>query len=224
MAVSRHRPGGQVVPIEALRAWVHAVLLTARACRQNDITLVYRLAEDRDTPIALGLAAHGATRVLLATGAFEPVKADLAAVDMPTTTAESMQLAGMLALSHSLVAAADSHPADADAAVQHAAELAARTGEGTAFGLGFGPTNVGLWRMEAGLEIGLEIGDHELVTALAKGLNPDVHPYRSRQSSYWRDYGRALAGVRGRHDDAVLGLPPRGEDPPAPRAAGPVRP
>jgi hypothetical protein len=84
--------------------------------------------------------------------------------------------------------------------LEYAAELAARTGEGTAYGLGFGPTNVGLWRMEAMLEI----GDHELVTALAKGLNPNVHPYLSRRSAYWRDYGRALARVKGRHDDAVI--------------------
>ena len=108
----------------------------------------------------------------------------------------------MLALSHSLVAATGSHPADADAALEHAGELAARTGEGTAYGLGFGPTNVGLWRMESALGI----GDHELVTALAEDLNPDVHPYRSRRSAYWRDYGRGLAHLRGRHDDAVWAL------------------
>ncbi len=117
--------------------------------RENDVTLAYRLAEERDTPTALGLATYGATRVMLAAGAFEPAGADLAAVDVPTDTVESAQLAGMLALSHSLVAVADSRRADAEAAVEHATELARYTGEGTAFGLGFGPTNVGLWRMEA---------------------------------------------------------------------------
>jgi transcriptional regulator with XRE-family HTH domain len=255
IAVSRRRPGGQVLPVEVLRARVTAILAAGRECRQaevgaalpalirdvhtslaagrdvaelldlavmlhvqsashwlreagapldlrreNDITLAYRLAEERDTPIALGLATYGATRVMLAAGAFELAKVDLAAVDVPTTTPESMQLAGMLALSHSLVAAAESHRADVEAAVEHAAELAQRTGEGTAYGLGFGPTNVGLWRMEAVLEA----GDHERVAALARDLNPDVHPYRSRRSSYWRDYGRALARVKGRHDDAVI--------------------
>ncbi len=257
MAVGRRRPGGQVVPVEALRARVSAMQAALHQCRQaelasalpalirdvhtslaagrdvaelldlavlvhvqgaghwlriagapldlrreNDVTLTYRLAEERDTPIALGLAAHGATRVLLDAGAFELAKAELAAVDVPTTTPESTQLAGMLALSHSLVAAAGSDRADVDAAVEHAAELAQRTGEGTAYGLGFGPTNVGLWRMEAGLEI----GDHELVMTLAESLNPDVHPYGSRRSAYWRDNGRALARVQGRHNDAVLAL------------------
>jgi transcriptional regulator with XRE-family HTH domain len=255
IGVSRHRPGGQVVPVEVLRARVNAIVAAGRECRQaevgaalpelirdvhtslaagrdvaelldlavmlhvqsvghwlreagapldlrreNDVTLTYRLAEERDTPIALGLATYGATRVMLAAGAFELAKADLAAIDVPTNTPESAQLAGMLALSHSLVAVADSRRADADAAVEHAAGLAQYTGEGTAYGLGFGPTNVGLWRMESVLEA----GDHELVTTLADTLNPDVHPYRSRRSAYWRDYGRALARVKGRHDDAVI--------------------
>jgi hypothetical protein len=35
-------------------------------------------------------------------------------------------------------------------------------------------------------------------------LNPDVHPNRSRRAAYWIDYGRALARVRGRQDDAVI--------------------
>ncbi len=166
----------------------------------NDVMVTYQLAQNRDTPVALGLATYGALRVMLTGKTFDLATAELAAINVPTTTPESMQLAGMLALSHSLVAAADSRPAEAGAAAEHAAELAQRTGEGTAYGLGFGPTNVGLWRMEAVLEI----GDHERVTALAEDLNPEVHPYRSRQSAYWRDYGRALARLRGRHDDAVL--------------------
>jgi len=168
--------------------------------RDNDVTLAYQLAERRETPIALGLVASRASKVIPDSGAFGLAKTDLAAVEVPTTTPESIQLAGALALSQSRVAAASSDRADAEAALEYAAELAMRTGEGTAFGLGFGPTNVGLWRMEAMLEIGA----HEMVTALAKGLNPNVHPYRERQSAYWRDYGRALARVKGRHDDAVI--------------------
>jgi transcriptional regulator with XRE-family HTH domain len=216
-AVSRRQPGGQVVPVEVLRERVSAVQDALHECRQAELAsalpAVIRdvhtslaagrdVAELRDTPTALGLVACRATRVLLDSGAFELAKAELAAVQVPTTTPESTQLAGALALSQSWAAAASSHRADAEAAVEHAAELAARTGEGTAYGLGFGPTNVGLWRMEAMLEI----GDHELVTALAKNLNPKAHPYQSRRSASWRDYGRALARVPGRHDDAVIAL------------------
>ncbi len=128
--------------------------------------------------------------------------ADLAAVEVPTNTPESMQLAGMLVLCQSLVAAVDSRPTDVDAALDYADELARRTGHGTAYGLGFGPMNVGLWRMDAMLEI----GDHEGVVTLAEGLSPETHPYKSRQSAYWSGYGRSLARLRGRHVDAVRAL------------------
>jgi len=53
----------------------------------------------------------------------------------------------MLTLSESLVAAADKRPGDMQAALEHAAELAQHTGEGNAYWMGFGPVNVGLWRM-----------------------------------------------------------------------------
>ena len=131
--------------------------------------LTHQVAQDRDTPTALGLAAYGAIRVMLTAGAFDLATAELAALDVPTTSPESTQLAGMLALSNSLVAAADRRLADVDAALEHAAELAQRTGEGNAYGLGFAPTNVGLWRMNALLKI----GDHERGVALAEGLNPE---------------------------------------------------
>jgi hypothetical protein len=68
--------------------------------------------------------------------------------------------------------------------------------------MGFGPTNVGLWRLNALLEI----GDYERAADIAEHLNPEVHPNRSRQASYWMDYGRALAHMRGRQGDAVMAL------------------
>ena len=51
---------------------------------------------------------------------------------VPTNTPESMQLAGFLALRQSVVAAVDKRPGDVDAALEHAEELAVRTGEGNA--------------------------------------------------------------------------------------------
>jgi hypothetical protein len=111
-----------------------------------------------------------------------------------------MQLESMLALCRSLVVAADKRPADVNAALDYAGELAERTGEGNAYGLGFGPTNVGLWRMTAALEA----RDYEQAVSAAEGINPAVHPNRSRQAAYWLDYGRALARLRGRQDDVVM--------------------
>jgi hypothetical protein len=126
----------------------------------------------------------------------------LDAVTVPTNTPETMQLAGFLALRRSVVAAADRRSGDVDAPLAYAAELAARTGEGNAYGLGFGPINIDLYRI-AGL---LEVGDYERVVSIAEGMNPQAHVNRSRRVAYWADYGQALARLRGRHDDAVMAL------------------
>ncbi|MFY9806256.1 MAG: XRE family transcriptional regulator, partial [Pseudonocardiaceae bacterium] len=141
-------------------------------------------------------------RVALAAGAFDLANAALDAVTVPTTTRESMQLAGFLALRRSVVAAADGRPDVVDGTVAHATDLAGRTGEGNAYGLGFGPIKVGLYRM-AGL---LETGDNERAAALAESLDPQAHVNRSGQAAYWADYGRALARMRGRQADAVTAL------------------
>jgi transcriptional regulator with XRE-family HTH domain len=258
IAVSRHRPGGQVLGIEELRSRVRAVLDAGRQSRWVEVgaalptlirdlhtsiaagrdvaelldlavmlhvpgtsswlgisamgarvelrslnTLIARqAAEHRDEPTMLGLAVFGDGMVLQADGDFDLARAELDAVTVPTNTPESMQLVGMLALGQSLVAAADQRPADVEAALDHASELAERTGQGNAYWLGFGPINVGLWRMAAALEA----GNHERAVVIAEGLNPRAHPSRSRQAAYWMDYGRALARLRGRHGDAVLAL------------------
>ncbi|MDQ3762105.1 MAG: helix-turn-helix domain-containing protein [Actinomycetota bacterium] len=167
--------------------------------RREPATLAQRAAEELDEPTMLGVAAWGAVIEMLAAGAFELAQDELNSVTVPTTSPESTQLAGMLALSRSLVAAADKRLADVDAALEYAAELAQRTGQGNAYLMGFGPTNVGLWRMAAALEV----GDHEGAATIAEDLNPAEHPSRERRATYWMDYGRALARIRGRQDDAV---------------------
>jgi DNA-binding XRE family transcriptional regulator len=256
MAVSRNLPGGQVLPIDALRIQVWDLLVALRQCRLAEVgaalpalirdlhtsiatgqdvaelldltvvlhtqgslswlrvmgagvdlrsmtTLLAReAAEHRDEPTTMGLAVFGDGLVLLAGGDFKLARVELDSVSVPTNSPESMQLEGMLALCRSLVSAADKRPADVEAALGYAYELAEHTGEGNAYSMGFGPTNVGLWRMAAAMEA----GDHERAVTIAEGLNPQVHPNRSRQTAYWIDYGRALARLRGRHDDAVMAL------------------
>ncbi|HSL07029.1 MAG TPA: XRE family transcriptional regulator, partial [Pseudonocardiaceae bacterium] len=254
MAVGRDRPGGQVVPLDALRARVAATLAAHYSCRQDgevgaalpglirdlhtsiaagrDVAelldlavllhagatpgwlrvagasldlrgqacqLAYQAAQHRDTPTALGLATWGGLHVMLAQGEFDLAQAELDAVTVPTNTPESMQLAGMLSLSRSLVASADFRPGDIDAPLELAGELAERTGEGNAYWMGFGPTNAGFWRMN----VALEAGDHQRAATIAKDLHPEAHPFRGCQAMYWVHYGRALARLRGRQDDAV---------------------
>ncbi|MGH3938303.1 MAG: helix-turn-helix domain-containing protein [Pseudonocardiaceae bacterium] len=252
MAVSRDRPGGQVVGIEELRARaravesmdydsrgivlpglvrdLHSTLAAGRNVaqlldlavlfhaqttrgwlyitgapldlRREAATLAQQAAQRREEPIALGIAAWGGVIEMLAAGAFDLALEELDSVTVPTNSSESMQLAGMLALSRSLVAAAKRQPADVDAALDYAGELAERTGQGNAYLMGFGPINVGLWRMAAALEV----RDYERAAAIAERLNPPEHPSRERRATYWMDYGRALAHLRGHRDDAVRAL------------------
>ncbi len=170
--------------------------------RAQAVQLARQAAQHRDSPAALGLATWGGLHVLLSAGEFDLALAELDSVTVPTDSPESMQLAGMLALSRSLVAAADSRPGDVAAPLEVATELAARTGDGNAFWMGFGPINAGFWRMN----VALEAGDHQHAAIIAEGLRPEAHPFRGSQAMYWVDYGRALARVRGRPEDAALAL------------------
>lgn len=183
--------------------WLRTMGAPLELCSSGAL-LARQAAERRDQPEVLSQAVFGDVLVLLAEGDFDLAQDALDSITVPTNSPESMQLAGMLALSQSLVAAADKRPADAEAALGYASELAQRTtGEGGGFDplviSSFGPTNVGIWRMNAALEI----GDHDRAAAIAESLNPEVLPWRSRQAAYWIDYGRALARLRGRQNDAV---------------------
>ena len=161
--------------------------------------LASRAAEDRDTPDARGLAVYAGLYVLATAGAVDLARAELDSVSVPTRTPEGMQLVGVLALCRSYLAAVDSRPGDMGAPLEYAAELAARTGEVNAYGLGFGPQEVGQWRVRTVLEA----GDPERAVRIAEGLRPETHLLRSRQAAYWVTYGQALSRLRGRHEDAI---------------------
>lgn len=198
-----------VVALLPLVAWLHTQVTvpwlrlagaSLDLCGQA-VMLARHAAQEHDTPGPLGLVAASGARVALVKGAFDIARVRLDAVTMPTNTSELMQLEGLLTLRRSLVAAVGKRAGDADAALAYAAELAARTGEGNAYGLGFGPLQCQLFRLD-GL---VTVGDYEQAVSIAEGINPEAHD-RARQADYWRDYGLALARLRGRHDDAVRAL------------------
>lgn len=170
--------------------------------REQAAALAREAAEERDTPATMGLAAAGAVRVMLSTGAFDLAQAELDSVSVPTTTPQTTQLAGMLALYRAEVAAADRRPDDARPALDYAAELASRTGEGNAYWLGFGPSNTGFCRTS----VALDLKDYDMAISAAESVDPRQHSNRSRRAAYWVYYGRALTRVRRRHDDAVRAL------------------
>ncbi|PZS33192.1 MAG: XRE family transcriptional regulator [Pseudonocardiales bacterium] len=187
--------------VQGSHAFLGDMGATADLCWQAAL-LARRAAREHGGADVIGLAVFGAANGLLAAGEFGTAQDELDSVTVPTTSPESMQLAGMLALSRSLVAAADKRPGDMAAPLEQAAELAVRTGDGNAYWLGFGSTNVGVWRMS----VALEAGDHPRAVAVAETLHPELLPSATRQATYWANYGRALARIRGRHDDAVRAL------------------
>lgn len=190
LAVLLHHSGTQ--------AYLHGVGAPVDLC-WSAARLAGEAAEELDEPVSLGVAAFGQANGLLSWGAFDLAHEALRRADEP---GDDLPLAGMLTLSESLLAAAEHRQADVDAALEQANEMAARTGEGNAHYMGFGPTNVGMWRLSAALES----GDHARAAHLAESLNPERIIAPTRQANYWVNYGRALSQVRGRRDDAVRAL------------------
>ncbi|HEU5471411.1 MAG TPA: helix-turn-helix transcriptional regulator [Actinophytocola sp.] len=158
-----------------------------------------RLEDDQMTH---AVAAFGTAFALLAAGAFDLAATTLAVPVVGTGSDEAMQVTGMLALTSSLVAAASGRPAERAAALAEAADLAERTGNGNAMWFGFGPSNVGIWRMS----VALESGEYAEAARIAGTIDPDAIPSPTRRSHYWREYGVALARLPRRHTEAVVML------------------
>jgi transcriptional regulator with XRE-family HTH domain len=202
--------GRDVAELLALAALLHVQgthswLRTAGA--SNDLCFAAaRLGRDaayeRGEPVSVAVAAFGSANGLIASGDFGLAETELDRVDFAPTSPETEQLAGALAVTRSLLAAAQKEPSAVDGPLQMAAELAERTGEQNAYYLGFGPTSVGVWRMS----VALESGDHSRATAVAETIRPESLINPTRRATYWTGYGRALARMRGRQNEAVMAL------------------
>jgi transcriptional regulator with XRE-family HTH domain len=165
-------------------------------------TLARHAAQRLDEPVSLAVSVFGTSLGLLSAGAFDMASRTLASVEMPMVTVEDMQLAGMLGLASSLVSAARKDHAEQASALEYAADLAERTGETNVLGFGFGPSNVGVWRMQGALEA----GEYAEAATIAEAVSPDALTVRARQAVYWREYGRALARLPKQRDTAVMML------------------
>jgi transcriptional regulator with XRE-family HTH domain len=206
--LSEHRDERDVLPLIALthvqgtQAWLMDIGGPIDLAWQA-ATLARRAAERLDDDMAHAVSAFGVAFGLLGAGAFDLAANTVAGVSVGTDTSETMQITGMLSLTSSLIAAASGDQTERAAALDYAAELAERTGDdGNALWFGFGPSNVGVWRMS----VALEAGEHAEAARIATTVNPEALPSPTRRSAYWREYGRALARMPRRHDDAVLML------------------
>ena len=167
--------------------------------------LAQRLARERDELTTLAMAGSGVVETLLFDGGFQLGRAKLNSITQPPTTAQTAGLVGWITAQHATAAVLDGHPGDAAAPMDAAAEIADRfgaAGEVDSLGFLFGPVMAGCFRMYNALEA----NEPDRVISIAEHVRPEHDPFVANQVFYWVDYGRGLAQLRDRRDDAVRAL------------------
>lgn len=190
-----------VTHVQGTQAWLGDIGASLDLAWQAS-SLAKTAAERLDEPLYGAVSAFGTAFGLLAAGGFDLAADTLQAANPGTVTPADKQLSGMLALTSSLVSAAQRDNTGRMAALEHAVDLADHTGEGNALWFGFGPSNVGVWRMS----VALEAGEHAEAAKIAETVDPDALPSPTRKSAYYREYGRALARLPKQRDNAVMML------------------
>ncbi len=190
--------------VHVTRQWlVHAAAPTDLIRRI--VFLARRLAQERDEITTLAVAEFAVADVLLSSGALELGRAELDSLTLPPTTAATAGLVGLVTACHAMAAALDRRSGDVDAPMDAAAHVAERfnaTGQVDSLGFKFSVVSVGGFRMW----LALEAGEPDRAASIAQTVDPERHPFPVSRSIYWVNYGRALARLRGRKDDAVLAL------------------
>ncbi|MGH3869999.1 MAG: helix-turn-helix domain-containing protein [Pseudonocardiaceae bacterium] len=158
----------------------------------------YDLACRHGYPGLLGFACYSRGLQLTWLGARTRAAATLtdgidqvtSAVRLSAEDTLSAQMLGLMHLTQALTAAHDKRDADACAHVAEATALATRLGERNGMGRHFGPTNVALWRLGAGIELGEGVRAYEDFTRAQ--LDVPALGSRSRCGALHLDAARAL--------------------------------
>jgi tetratricopeptide (TPR) repeat protein len=156
-----------------------------------------------DDPLWIAAADFARTQALSGLGAYRQLDtiAAQAAESTPRDTPQGLEVYATHLLTQAFAAAATGSDATADALAE-ARAISARTGQGTAFWIMFGPTNVVQWEMS----ITLEQGRPGRTIELAATVDPDSIPVQSRKAAYYTDLGVALSQVKSRDREAVSTL------------------
>lgn len=167
--------------------------------------LALNAAQEMDDPAWLAVARWVRARALPPeTAPLAVTLARQAAVEVQPHIGDpaARQAYGMLHLISALRSAIAGQPQDAMDHIGHAEQEAVSLGDPEGVGLchlGFGPTNVAIWRMA----VLAEIGDIEQAAAAAGLVEPGRLRIPHRQAMFWIDHGRTLAALK-RDDDATV--------------------
>ncbi len=187
--------------VHVVRVWLGQAGASADL-RRRVVFLARRLAHEHGAATTVGVAAFGVADVLAGGGVFDLALTELDGITVPATTADTVGLISALTVTRALLAVVAGRPGDAAAPMDAAADLADRfgeVGEADPLGFGFGPTNVGFRQVR----LALEAREPDRAVSIAEGLHPEQNPFPSSRVYHWVGYGRALARLRGRQDNAV---------------------
>ncbi|MGH3868019.1 MAG: helix-turn-helix domain-containing protein [Pseudonocardiaceae bacterium] len=177
------------------------------------VFVAHRLAQERDEVSSLAVAGFGVADILIMGGALETGQAMLDSLILPPVTAGTAGFVALATGCHAVAALLAGRPGEVAAPMDAAVEIAgqfeadprAPVPEPTDAGTDrfrYDSLDAAIWRMWVGLETG---EPDRAVSIAANNVAPQRHRPQA-QVRYWTYYGRALARLRGRHDDAARAL------------------
>lgn len=148
-----------------------------------------QVADELDDPVWQAVAGWGRAHFL--SGTNRPRQYELAVKVADTAPADRMETRGMAHLTAALAAAAQGQADVADTHLAEAGECAERiepdVSPWPAGVMQFGRTNVGIFKVT----VGVEMGQGAKVAEVASTVRPETIS-RGRQASFWIEYGRGL--------------------------------
>jgi len=190
--------------VHVTRLWLYRVGAPDDLIRRT-VFLVRRLAQERDEVTTLAVAGFSVADTLLTGGAIELGRAELDSLTLPPTSADTAGLVCLVTSTHAQAAVLTDRPSEAAELMNAATELAERfedNGETDSLGFFHALADVKTHRVWQALET----GDPDHAVSIAQDIHTERHPSPSGQAHHWIFLGRALAQLRGRHDDAVHAL------------------
>lgn len=155
-----------------------------------------------DDPVATAYAHFPRTHALSADGAFRVAAASVTrGLDQLDGHREGygLEVYGAVLLAASYAVGSTGNKAGANDLLTEATKVAAKTGEAGMKACMFGPTNVDLHRVS----IAVELKEYGSAVDIAKKVDPRKTDSKERQASFYADYGRARAYMRGGDTDAI---------------------